>query len=271
MMTNEELNTALYQKMFAEQKTYTAWLKAQPSDQFLQHAYEYVMREDILLSLENENLTDQQAQALLKEERPLALVFHTLEHTETGHMTGVWDCVERSADALLERQAAEQMRARPVYKHSATYAHEHGELPQYRESYRANIACSKAIDAAIREHYRNNRLDPAAVTQVVEQYGMERTLFVLAATARYKERDGRIDSAHKSWAQTVPVPNDKEPWGTDHTWSYAVGYAHPGLVNLFMNQARKLAQEQQPSVHQQLQQKADTPAKKPPARKEPQR
>jgi len=27
-MTNEELNTALYQKMFAEQSNFTAWLKA---------------------------------------------------------------------------------------------------------------------------------------------------------------------------------------------------------------------------------------------------
>ena len=27
-MTNEELNTALYQKMFAKQSNFTAWLKA---------------------------------------------------------------------------------------------------------------------------------------------------------------------------------------------------------------------------------------------------
>lgn len=270
-MTNEELNSALYQKMFAEQQDFTAWLKAQPADTILQHVYEYVMREDILLSLENENLTDQQVHALLQEEQPLAVVFDTLEHTETDHMAGIWDCVERSADAILERQAVERMRNLPVYQHSAAYAHEHGELEQYRESYRANIACRKAIDAAIREKYRDNRLDPSAVTQVIEQYGMERTLFVLAAMAHNKERDGRIVSAHKSWAQTVPVLNDKEPWGTDRAWSYTVGYAHPGLVNLFMNQARKLAQAQKPSICQQLQQKADTPAKKPPARKEPQR
>ena len=29
-MTNEELNTALYEKMFAEQETYRAWLLSQP-------------------------------------------------------------------------------------------------------------------------------------------------------------------------------------------------------------------------------------------------
>ena len=46
-MTNEELNTALYQKMFAEQKTYREWLLSQPSEEILNHTYEYTVREDI--------------------------------------------------------------------------------------------------------------------------------------------------------------------------------------------------------------------------------
>ena len=51
-MTNEELNTALYEKMFAEQETYRAWLLAQASEEILNHTYEYTVREDILMSLE---------------------------------------------------------------------------------------------------------------------------------------------------------------------------------------------------------------------------
>lgn len=38
-MTNEELNTALYEKMFAEQETYRAWLLAQASEEILNHTY----------------------------------------------------------------------------------------------------------------------------------------------------------------------------------------------------------------------------------------
>ena len=34
-MTNAELNTALYQKMFAEQETYREWLLSQPSEPHL--------------------------------------------------------------------------------------------------------------------------------------------------------------------------------------------------------------------------------------------
>lgn len=46
-MTNAELNTALYQKMFAEQETYQEWLLSQPSEEILNHTYEYTVREDI--------------------------------------------------------------------------------------------------------------------------------------------------------------------------------------------------------------------------------
>ena len=46
-MTNAELKTALYQKMFAEQETYWEWLLSQPSEEILNHTYEYTVREDI--------------------------------------------------------------------------------------------------------------------------------------------------------------------------------------------------------------------------------
>lgn len=69
-MTNEELNTALYEKMFAEQEKYRAWLLSQPPEEILNHTYEYTMREDILLSLEYHDLPDAQARAMLKSPQP---------------------------------------------------------------------------------------------------------------------------------------------------------------------------------------------------------
>ena len=74
-MTNEELNTALYEKMFSEQETYRAWLLAQPPEEILNHTYEYTVREDILMSLEYNSLPNTQVQALLKSPSPLADVF----------------------------------------------------------------------------------------------------------------------------------------------------------------------------------------------------
>ena len=51
-MTNEKVNTALYEKMFEEQETYRAWLLSQPLEEILNHTYEYTCREDILLSIQ---------------------------------------------------------------------------------------------------------------------------------------------------------------------------------------------------------------------------
>ena len=65
-MTNEELNTRLYEKMFAEQEQFRDWLLSQPPAEILNHAYEYTVREDILMSLEYHDLEDSQARALLK-------------------------------------------------------------------------------------------------------------------------------------------------------------------------------------------------------------
>ena len=59
-MTNEELNTALYKKVFAEQEKYREWLLSQPPNEILNHCYEYTVREDIVLALEEYDLSDKQ-------------------------------------------------------------------------------------------------------------------------------------------------------------------------------------------------------------------
>ena len=63
---SEELTTRLYEKMEAEQKQYREWLLTQPPDEILNHTYEYTMRQDILIAMEEQRLSDKQAQALLK-------------------------------------------------------------------------------------------------------------------------------------------------------------------------------------------------------------
>ena len=52
-MTNEQLNTALYEKMFAEQEKYREWLLTQSPEEILNHTYEYTVREDIWQTVED--------------------------------------------------------------------------------------------------------------------------------------------------------------------------------------------------------------------------
>lgn len=240
IMTNEELNTALYQKMFAEQDTYRAWLLAQPPEEILKHTYEYTVREDILLSLEYHDLTDAQASALLKSPSPLGDVFHEFEKTETGYMDTVFESLEGRADAVLQAEAEQRriLKEMPVYPYPADYAREHGELEQYRTSHKANIACKEAIEAAISEHYHDNLLDKKATLEVIDAFGMDRTMYVLAATVRDKDWDGRISRSNKDWARTVPVYEDKDHWGDNRNLDFVVN-SHPGLTDLFLDQVRQ--------------------------------
>ena len=50
------------------------------------YAYEYTVREDIVMAMEQLELTDAQAQALLDSPTPLADVYRYFEKLETGYM-----------------------------------------------------------------------------------------------------------------------------------------------------------------------------------------
>ena len=247
MMTNEERNTALYQKMYAEQEKFRDWLKGQPPEEILNHAYEYTIREDILLSLEYHDLSDAQADALLKSPCPLADVFRDFEKRETDHMETIWDCLESRADMLLEEQRR-ALRETPVYPYPASYAQEHGELEQYRASSRANIACKEAIEAAIREHYHDNQLDSQAAAQVVNVFGLDRTLFVLSNTVQQKDWDARFSPGNKEWAKTIPIQKNPDAWGADRNAQFVVN-SHSGLTDLFLSTVRQEYCQKQEKAH----------------------
>ena len=76
-MTNEELNTDLYEKMFSEQETYRAWLLAQPPEEILNHTYEYTVREDILMSLADCHRPSQRGDTEVPERTKRAITVKT--------------------------------------------------------------------------------------------------------------------------------------------------------------------------------------------------
>lgn len=151
-MDAEKLNKALYDKMAAEQERFKHGLLGQTPEEVLNHAYEYAMREDILMEMEALDLPAPQAAALLASPFPLADVYKDFRNMETGHMDILRECIEARADTMLEAKR-EATRAIPIYQQSGEYAREHGELDAFRTSRKANEACRDAIDAAIRDGY----------------------------------------------------------------------------------------------------------------------
>jgi len=127
----------------------------------------------------------------------------------------------------------------PIYKFPADYAREHDELDAYRASRAANIACKKAIETAINNNYDGLHMNTdAAVGTVVKQFGYDRMLYVLSATVRHKDWDGRISPKNKEWAQTVPVIENTDSFGNDRNTEFVVDQAHPVLINAFVTEAR---------------------------------
>ena len=255
--------------MFDEQEHYRQHLLSLPPEKILDSAYEYTIREDIVMAMEELELTDAQAQALLESPSPLTDVYRYFEKLETGYMGVIRDSIESRADDVC--RAKEELRTTPVYPYSAAYASEHGEMAQYNLSYQANSACKEAIEQTISAHYAENRLDTeAAVKDVLEKFGAERVQFILANTIQHKNHDGRISQDNKAWAKTIPMPEDSD--ASRHCAYLVVDGVNPGLTDLFTRQARKTMQEQQKSsVLQKL--KQEPPAHKPaaPKKQEPER
>ena len=109
-MTLEELNTKLYEKMFDEQEQFRAWLLTQTPAEILNHSYEYVLRDDIVLSLEYHDLSENQCKALLKSPHPLADIFKEFEKRETNHMENIRDTIESHANAIIRRAFLRRQR-----------------------------------------------------------------------------------------------------------------------------------------------------------------
>ena len=237
---NEALQQSLYDKLSREQDKYRYWLKGQPPEKILHHSDEYTVREDILMSMEELTLSEAETRALLLSPSPMAILYDKFSDLETGYMDTIRDSIEDTA-----KDEAKKLRDLPVYPYPSDHAREQGELDVYRASFRANVSCKDAIEAAIRDNYHDNRLDTAAVGQVAEQFGQERMLYVLAATVRHFDYDGRIAQDNKRWANTIPAYQNGDGMDSDRSVQFVVS-SHPGLTDLFLTQARHEQRLRQP-------------------------
>lgn len=236
-MNEKELNTKLYQKLLAEQELYRHYLMNQTPSEILKHAYEYSVREDILMSLEYNDLSDQQAVAFLKSSNILDDVFQAFEDRETNYMDIILDCIVSQANILLqqEQEAKLELQQLPDYDLSLEYAYQYDDYKLYQDSYKANIACRLAIEKYISDHYHENKLKTDEIKQVVEQFGYGRIFFVLANTIEGKMQDGRISKSNKDWARGF---TSLQQFNYTSDPEFIVDRCNPGLIDLFLTKVR---------------------------------
>lgn len=142
------------------------------------------------------------------------------------------------AQSAEQEVAPEEKSEVPIYRETANYAYEAGEMEPYRASLAANVECRRAIEAAISSNYGDTRLDAdAAVKSVLEQFSPERVRYVLANTIQKKDFDGRIPQPLKEWAKSVDVC-------PENASRFLVDKPNPGLTALFVDAFRQQTEAQ---------------------------
>lgn len=125
----------------------------------------------------------------------------------------------------------------PLYLKTGEYALENYELIAHRNSRKSNKECKLAIEDAIRQNYDGMHLNEGIEDKLIEQYGMERVVFVLANTVNERNWDGRYSRENKDWARTIPMSED------DNVRGECCLETHPAVLDSFINRIRRKIKE----------------------------
>ena len=85
----------------------------------------------------------------------------------------------------------------------------------------------------MREHFDGMYLSHDAAKGVIQTYGIDRVMLVLANTVQLHDWDGRYSRRNKEWAKTIPNYNSDSVRG-----GYAVN-SHPAVLNGFIDLVRE--------------------------------
>jgi len=152
----------------------------------------------------------------------------------------------------MEKETGKHMKKYPeVYKHSLAEAENRSETDLFRESHKLNTACRRAVEAAVREgyDYEKMHLKSECAGMLLDEYGADRVMWVLADTVQQRNHDGRFSRNNKEWADSFNIPESITPAGYDLRREFAAG-SHPGLLDCLVNMVRReaAARENPPRV-----------------------
>lgn len=104
-MSNENLRKILYEKAAKEQSAYIEHLKTFPPEQIIDRAYEKVMRDDILMTFEDDYLSDKQVAELIKLDYPLSACYDEWMDTDYSHMEMLRDTIDDYTKRLVDENS----------------------------------------------------------------------------------------------------------------------------------------------------------------------
>lgn len=107
-MSKEDLRDLLYQKASKEQDAFIENLKTLSPQKIIDKSYEKVMRDDILMTFEDDYLSDKQVAELIKLDYPLSACYEEWMDTDYSHMEMLRDTIDDYAKRLVKEHEAEK-------------------------------------------------------------------------------------------------------------------------------------------------------------------
>ena len=125
----------------------------------------------------------------------------------------------------------------PLYRKDYKYAAEHDEVERYRASMKETMLCKDAIEQTIKNNFDGYHLAKGIEKSLIDEYGTERVLTILANTVKQKFWDGRFSFDTKEWAKETET-------FTDETMRKSCTLeTHPAVLDGFIDWARDYAEK----------------------------
>lgn len=119
----------------------------------------------------------------------------------------------------------------PFYRWSIKDAVHQNELESWKVSYGENCACARAMEEALDEAEESGGLKPDSAAPLLERFGFDRTMWVLAATIQEDRISPEYTRSNAYWALGIRPPDESL------RRDYCVRH-NPGLVDELTDQVR---------------------------------
>lgn len=111
MDNTAKINEMLYEKVENEYNAYIERLKQMPPDKIIDHAYEKIFKEDLMIALHEKNLSYSEAKAMFSLKYPLDELYQEWMRTDISYMDMLSDIVDnRVQKAVVQQQKREKER-----------------------------------------------------------------------------------------------------------------------------------------------------------------
>jgi hypothetical protein len=135
---------------------------------------------------------------------------------------------------------------KPIYRSSWSDAKEHDALDKWRESQAENIRCRDFLNEQVAQYYNDSTLDSENIIRnSVDEFGWDRTMWVLANHVQHYDFDGRFSSQNKAWAKGIYIPRaadwekQRDPYLRDYTTDYLLN-SHNTLSDSLVSRVQKM-------------------------------